>query len=134
MGTEKGSFGWWCSGWEEEGVQGEEGGVPAPSMHMGLTPAQSQHPVGGRNSGGDVGGAHAGMSLKDADIQGLFSPTKSLDFMQMGPCPPLEQHFLRKRDCTWSQQGCSLSGGAGLKQRCGGGNVMALAWLQAQRN
>lgn len=36
------------------------------------------------------------MSLKDADIQGLFSPTKSLDFMQMAPCPPLQQHSSEK--------------------------------------
>lgn len=36
------------------------------------------------------------MSLKDADIQGLFSPTKSLDFMQMAPSPPVQQHSSEK--------------------------------------
>lgn len=46
LGTEKGSFGWRCSGWEEEDIQGEEGGVPAPSMQEGLTPVQRQHSLG----------------------------------------------------------------------------------------
>lgn len=38
FGHREGQFWLVCSGWEEEGVQGEEGGVPAPSMHVGLTP------------------------------------------------------------------------------------------------
>lgn len=58
---------------------------------MGLTPVQSQCPGGGRKFRGDVGGGHAVMSLKDA-----FSPMKSLDFMQMGPCPPVQQHSSKK--------------------------------------
>lgn len=60
-------------------------------MHMGLTLVQSQCPWGGRMFRGDVGGGHAAMSLKDA-----FSPMKSLDFMQMGPCPPVQQHSSKK--------------------------------------
>lgn len=33
VGEEKGSFGWRCPGREEEGTQGDEEGLPAPSVH-----------------------------------------------------------------------------------------------------
>lgn len=32
-GRETGSLGWWCPGREEEGSQGDEGGLPTPSVH-----------------------------------------------------------------------------------------------------
>lgn len=32
--------------WEEEGIQGEEEGLPDSPIHVGLTPVQSQHPLG----------------------------------------------------------------------------------------
>ena len=32
-GREKGRFGWQCPGREEEGTQGDEGGLPPPSVH-----------------------------------------------------------------------------------------------------
>lgn len=68
------------------------------------------------------------MSLRDATIQGLFSTPKSWGFLQVGPCPPLQQLSLKNRGVLCLNRAAPGQEMLGSTRAGDGRQVVALVW------